>query len=81
MTKPPIRKKRSKLKVALLSPILIVVFIVGWSLYFIGQSEHPKSKQTPKPNIKKPARPNEIELIVIPQEENQIVANKNFESK
>jgi hypothetical protein len=73
MTKPTIRKKRSKLKVALISPILIIVFIVGWSLYFIGQSDHPKSKPPPKPNIKKPAQPNEIELIVIPQEESQIV--------
>jgi hypothetical protein len=74
MTKPPIRKKRSKLKVALLSPILIVVFIVGWSLYFIGQSGQPKSKQPQKSMIKKPARPNEMELIVIPQEERQILA-------
>jgi len=73
MTKPTIRKKHSKLKVALLSPILIVVFIVGWGLYFIGQTEHPKSKQPPKPNIKKPAQPNEIELIAIPQEESQII--------
>jgi hypothetical protein len=73
MIKPTIRKKRSKLKVALLSPIFIAVFIVGWSLYFIGQSELPKSKQPQKPVIKKPAQPNEIELIVIPQEERQIL--------
>jgi flagellar basal body-associated protein FliL len=74
MSKPTIRKKRSKLKIVLLSPLLIVVFIVGWGLYFIGQSEQPKSNQQPKPNIKKPERLNEIELIVIPQEESQIVA-------
>jgi len=73
MTKPTIRKKRSKLKVALLSPILIVVFIVGWSLYFIGQSGQPKSKQPQKLIIKKPAQPNEIELMAIPQEERQIL--------
>ena len=73
MIKPTIRKKRSKLKVALLSPIFIVVFIVGWSLYFIGQSGQPKSKQPQKPVIKKPAQPDEIELIVIPQEERQIL--------
>jgi flagellar basal body-associated protein FliL len=73
MIKPTIRKKRSKLKVALLSPIFITVFIVGWSLYFIGQSEQQKAKQPQKPVIKKPAQPNEIELIVIPQEESQIL--------
>ncbi len=74
MAKSTIRKNRSKLKVALLSPILIVVFIVGWSLYFIGQSGQPKSKQPQKPNIKKPTQADEIELIVIPQEERQILA-------
>jgi hypothetical protein len=73
MIKTTIRKKRSKLKVALLSPIFITVFIVGWSLYFIGQSEQPKLKPQQKPVIKKPAQPNEIELIVIPQEERQIL--------
>jgi hypothetical protein len=73
MIKPTIRKKRSKLKVALLSPIFIVVFIVGWSLYFIGQSGQPKLKQPQKPVIKKPAQPSEIELIVIPPEERQIL--------
>ncbi len=73
MTKPLIRKKRSKLKVALLSPILIVVFIVGWSLYFTGQLRQPKSNQPQKPIAKKPAQPNEIELIAIPQEERQIL--------
>jgi hypothetical protein len=72
MTKLPIRKKRSKFKLALLSPILIVVFIVGWSMYFIGQSGQPKSKPQ-KQMIKKPAQPNEMELIVIPQEERQIL--------
>jgi hypothetical protein len=73
MSKPTIRKKSSKLKIVLLSPLLIVVFIFGWGLYFIGQSEQPKSTQQPKPNIKKPERLNEIELIVIPQEESQIL--------
>ena len=73
MIKPTIRKKRGKLKVALLSPIFIAVFIVGWSLYFIGQSGEPKTKQPQKPVIKRPAQPSEIELIVIPQEERQIL--------
>ena len=73
MIKPTIRNKRSKFKVALLSPIFIAVFIVGWSLYFIGQSGQPKTKQPQKPVIKKPEQPNEIELIAIPQEEKQIL--------
>ena len=38
MTKPTNRKKRNKLTVALLAPILIIVFIVGWSLYWIRPS-------------------------------------------
>jgi len=74
MAKPTNRKKRNKLTVALLSPILIIVFIVGWSLYFIGQSRQPKAKQPQKPFKKTPAQQDEIELIVIPQEEKQTVS-------
>ncbi len=74
MAKPAHGKKRNKLVVALLSPILIVVFMVGWVLYFIGQSERPKAKQPQKPIDKIPSPKEEIELIVIPNEEEQIMA-------
>jgi len=74
MAKPTHGKKRNKLVVALLSPILIVIFMVGWILHFIGQSERPKAKQPQKPIGKMPAPKEEIELIVIPNEEAQIMA-------
>ena len=73
--RPLNRKKRRKLQVALLAPILAIIFIVGWSLYLIGQARQPKAKQPQKPINKTPTNQNEVELIVIPQQEKQILAN------
>ena len=76
LTKPPSsRKKRSKLTVALLAPILTIVFIVGWSLYWIGQSRQPNTKQPQKTINKTPTKQDNIELIVIPPQEKEILAN------
>ncbi|MGA3288882.1 MAG: hypothetical protein ABSD42_01405 [Candidatus Bathyarchaeia archaeon] len=75
MTKLTTRKKRSKLTVALLAPILIIVFIVGWSLYWIGQSRQPNTKQPQKTINKTPTKQDNIELIVIPPQEKEILAN------
>jgi hypothetical protein len=75
MTKPITRKKRNKLTVALLAPILIIIFIVGWSLYWIGQSGPLNEKQPQKPINKTPPKQDEVELIVISPQEEQILAN------
>jgi flagellar basal body-associated protein FliL len=74
MTKPTQRKKGDKLLVVLLAPIVAIVFIVGWSFYFIGQANHPKTRQPQKPINKTSTDQNEIELIVIPQQD-KIIAN------
>jgi hypothetical protein len=74
MAKLTFGKKRNRLAVALLSPILVVAFIVGWVLYFIGQSERPKTKQPQQTISKGPSSQDEIELIVIPTEEETIMA-------
>jgi hypothetical protein len=67
--KPPHRKKRGKLPIILLSPILAIVFIIGWIFYCIGQANQPNAKQPQKPINKTPADQNEIELTVIPQQQ------------
>jgi hypothetical protein len=72
--KPLYRKKRSKLRVVLLAPLLAIVFIVGWSFYFIGQANYPKTRQPQKLINKTSTSQNEIELIVIPQQD-KIIAN------
>jgi hypothetical protein len=74
MAKPTYGKKRNKLLVALMSPVLCVVFMVGWVLYFIGQSERPKAKQPQQTISKVPPLKEEIELIVIPNDEERIMA-------
>lgn len=73
MKKPTKTKKRNKLIVALLAPTFIIVLIIGWSLYWIGQSR--SAKQTQKPIKEMLAKQDEVELIVIPLEEKQILAN------
>ncbi len=72
--KPLYRKKRSKLHVVLIAPILAIVFMIGWSLYCIGQTNQPKARQPQKTINKTPTVQNEIELIAIPQQE-QILAS------
>ena len=71
MAKPTRRKKESKLAVALLSPILVLMFIVGWSLYWIGQ---PRMKYQLKSINTTSSQQDDVELIVIPPIEEQILA-------
>lgn len=74
MTKSITRTKRSKLTIILLSPLLIFAFIAGWSLYCIGQPwQH--ITQTQQPTNKTPTKQDTIELLVIPQQEEQVQAN------
>jgi hypothetical protein len=71
MTKSITRKKRNKLIVALFSPLLAVVFIVGWALCWKGL---PKANRSQKTINKTPTMQDEVELTMIPQEE-QILTN------
>jgi len=72
MTKPTARK-RSKVARILLSPIFAIFFLVGWSLYWIGQKEtrQPK-KRTNKMTSK--SKEDQLELILIPEEEQTLTA-------
>jgi capsular polysaccharide biosynthesis protein len=74
MTRSTSRKKRSKLAMILFLPIFPIVFIAIWSLYWIGQSWNQNTKQLLNQAGKTSAKPDGVELIVIPQEE-QILAN------
>ena len=66
------KKNRSKLTKILIAPALAIVFVVGWSLYYIGQPRYMKNqKQT---NTTQPKHEN-IELMMIPQEEKITITN------
>jgi hypothetical protein len=69
MTKPASRKERSKITKVLLFPILAIFFLVGWSLYWIGQKEliKPINKTIAK-------QKEELELTVISQEEQTLLS-------
>lgn len=70
---PNKRKKRSKLAVALLLPITAAMFLLGWTLFCIGQRQT-KTKQPQKPLNTASAEKEELELIFISDKEEQIIA-------
>ena len=72
MTKRQNRKKRSTLSVLLLAPVMALTFIVGWSLYWIGNTKH---KQPQAPTSKIHAEQNPVQLMVIPMQEEQTIIN------
>jgi flagellar basal body-associated protein FliL len=71
MAKPTPQKKRSKLTVALIAPVLIIAFAVGWALSFIGK---PKTSPQQKPIRQTQPKKDSIELFLIPAPEEQIPA-------
>jgi flagellar basal body-associated protein FliL len=73
IVKTTVRKKRSKIAIVLLSPILVFTFIVGWCLYWIGQSRQPKIENPQQQIIKIPVKQDGIELDMIPQDQKQVV--------
>jgi hypothetical protein len=72
MTKRHNRKKRSKLTILLLAPIMALTFIVGWSLYWIGNTKHKQNHSTvPKIGVEQ----DPIQLMVITKQEEQTIPN------
>jgi hypothetical protein len=49
---------------------MALTFIVGWSLYWIGNTKH-KQSQAPTPKIH--AEQNPVQLMVIPMKEEQTI--------
>ena len=72
MTKRPNRRKRSKISILLLAPVMALTFIVGWSLYWIGNTKH-KQHHAPTPKIHIEQDP--VQLMVIPVQEEQTITN------
>ena len=62
------RKKRSKFTVLLLSPILVVTFLLGWTLYVLGESRPPKRKLPQKQANESLTKQADVELLMIPAE-------------
>jgi hypothetical protein len=72
MTKAPKKRKRSKLTILLLAPIMAFTFIIGWSLYWIGNTKL-KQKHSTDPKIRTDHDP--IQLMVIPNQEEKAITN------
>jgi hypothetical protein len=45
LTKPKGRSKRNKAIIVLLLPAIIFLWIIGWSLYWIGHQKEPREVQ------------------------------------
>ena len=43
------KRKRSRLVVALLLPALVLVWLVGWSMYWLGHQRKDKKRNKPAP--------------------------------
>ena len=54
--------------VILLAPIIIIIFIAGWSLYWAGRPKQPKTKQ-PQKAINKTVEQDNVDLFVMPSQE------------
>ena len=67
MTKAAPGKKHSKITKILLFPLLALLFLVGWSFYWIGQKQTKQSNKTINKTI--PKQKEELELTVISEEE------------
>jgi hypothetical protein len=65
------RKQRSKFIKIFLAPIIAAGFLVGWGLYYIGESRYNKKQ---KPINKIPQKQQEITIGVIPKEELTVTA-------
>jgi flagellar basal body-associated protein FliL len=72
MTKRSTRKKRSKLTIIILAPVLALTFMVGWTLYWIGNTK-PKQPQAPTPKMH--AKQDPVQLIAIPTQEEHTITN------
>jgi hypothetical protein len=72
MKKPAQTKEHSKITKVLLFPILAIFFLVGWSFYWIGQKQTKQPKKTIGKTTSK--QKEELELIVIPQEEQTLLS-------
>jgi flagellar basal body-associated protein FliL len=70
LTKTPHRKKRSKVTIILIAPIAALIFLVGWSFYWIGKAGYKKQKLN-----KTIARPENVQLMAIPLQEERTIEN------
>jgi hypothetical protein len=50
--------------------------MVGWSLTYIGLSKQQKTYQPEKPTNKTPTKEEELELVFIPNHEEQILSRQ-----
>jgi hypothetical protein len=72
MTKRSNRKNRSKLAIFLLAPVMALTFMIGWSLYWIGNKKHNR-QQVAAPKIH--GKQDILTLMVIPRQEEQTITN------
>jgi len=71
MTKRPNRKRRSKLTILFLAPVIALTFMVGWTLYWIGNTKY----KQPHVAAKIDAKQDIIQLLVIPRQEEQTITS------
>jgi len=64
------KRKRSRAMIIMLLPLLIFVFIIGWSMYWIGNQKRNGKTQ------RKPPRKDNVTIMPIIFEEPQEIVNE-----
>jgi hypothetical protein len=72
MIKSNTKNKRSKLQIILIAPLLAIIFLVGWTLYNIGEPNHKLKQKPAKVTVRSQE---ELELMAIPTEKQAIPTN------
>jgi len=64
------RRKRGKAITIMLLPLVVIMFVVGWCLYWIGSQKRTGKAQ------RKPAEKEHVTIMPIVFEENQEIVNE-----
>ena len=68
------RLKRNNIMTLLLLPVVIFIFLLGWSMYWIGDQKRPK-KRTEKTKREKPPKKDNVTFMPIILEEKPEMTN------
>jgi len=68
------RRKRNRIMTLFLLPVLIFIFFMGWSMYWIGGQKRP-DKGAKKTKLKEPSKKDNVTFMPIILEEKPEITN------
>ena len=68
------RRKRNRAMTLFLLPVLIFIFLMGWSMYWVGSQKRPL-KRAKKTKLKEPSKKDNVTFMPIILEEKPEITN------